>query len=77
MKDRTTLELAQRLNEIIKLTQSAELERMRLDGILEELEKEWNDICYELWDRIPNLKNDTDIKPHYRVKKPEKRGQDV
>ena len=45
----STKDLVMRLNELIKSEQS--------------LIFEWNDICYELWARIPSLSNDSDIKP--------------
>lgn len=64
MKDKTVLELATRLNEIEK-------ERNSIDIRLLELNKEYNDIVYELWDRIPNLKEDVDMQPKKMVKKKE------
>lgn len=45
----STKDLVMRLNELIKGEQS--------------LIFEWNDICYELWERIPSISNDADIKP--------------
>ena len=77
MKDKTTLELAQRLNEILKLTQSAELEKLRIDHTIRQLDDEWDKICYELWERIPKLQNDTDIRPKRRVKQLGERDKNV
>lgn len=47
MKDKTTKELADRLNGIM-------IERNKLD-------LEYNQIVKELWDRIPSLKNDPNL----------------
>ena len=33
-----------------------------------ELEKEYNEITYELWGRIPSLKDDENIQPKKRVR---------
>lgn len=55
MKDKTLLELANRLNEI-------EVERNKLD-------LEYNMIVHELWNRIPSLKDDVNIQPKKKVRK--------
>lgn len=62
IKERTTLFLAQRLNEIMKEQNQYEIELLMLD-------KEFNAIVYELWDRIPSLRNDADMQPKKRVRK--------
>lgn len=62
IKNRTTLFLAQRLNEIMKEQNQYEIELLMLD-------KEFNAIVYELWDRIPSLRNDADMQPKKRVRK--------
>lgn len=36
---------------------------------LMELDKEHDDIVYELWNRLPNLKDEPDIQPKKRVRK--------
>ena len=54
MKDKTLYELANRINEI-------ELQRMILDI-------EYNQIIYEIWDRLPQLKGD----PSLQLKKVKK-----
>ena len=73
MKDRTTLQLASRLNEIMKeleqleliyIKQSKEYEKKRND-----LDIEYNKIVYELWQRIPSLKVDVNIQPKKKVRK--------
>ena len=61
MKDKTVLELAKRLNEIEK-------ERNSIDIRLLELNEEYNKIVYELWDRVPSLKEDIDMQPKKMVK---------
>ena len=55
MKDKTIYELATRLNQIMVEQQKLELE--------------YNQIVYELWERIPSLKNDVNIQPKKRVRK--------
>jgi hypothetical protein len=54
MKDKTLFELASRLNEI-------EQEKYKLD-------LEYNNIVYELWERIPTLKNDETIQPKKKAR---------
>lgn len=49
LKEKTTFELATRLNEIMK-------EQNQLDT-------EYNAIVKELWNRVPNLKDDPNIQP--------------
>lgn len=57
MKDKATIDLAFRLNEI-------EREKFKLD-------MEYNDIIQELWDRIPSLKDDVNLQKK-KVRKYEK-----
>lgn len=54
MKDKTIYELATRLNQIM-------IEQQRL-------EIEYNQIVYELWERIPSLKEDVDIQPKTKMR---------
>lgn len=61
LKNKSTLLLAFRLNEIMKEQQGLEMSLLMLD-------KEFNAIVYELWDRIPKLRNDEDLQPKKRVK---------
>ena len=49
MKDKSTKELADRLNQIM-------VEKNKLDI-------EYNEIVKELWDRIPSLTNDPNLQP--------------
>lgn len=64
METRTTLQLATRLNEITK-------EHNELELKLVKLEKEYNDIIHELWERIPNVRDDVNLQPmtRSRIKK--------
>ena len=61
MKNKSILQLATRLNEI-------EIEKNNLEMKLMGLNKEYNAIVYELWGRIPNLKDDVDMQPKKMVK---------
>ncbi len=61
LKNKSTLLLAHRLNEIMKEQQQKELDLLMLDN-------EFNAIVYELWDRIPKLRNDEDLQPKKRVR---------
>lgn len=62
MKNKSILQLATRLNEI-------EIERNKLELKMMDLNKEYNEIVYELWGRIPSLKDDIDMQPKVKVKK--------
>ena len=62
MKSKSIKELVNRLNEIM-----IEQHHMEIKSI--QLEKEYNEIVYELWSRIPSLTEDTNIQPKKRVKK--------
>ena len=62
LKEKTTLYLATRLNEIMKEQNQYEIELLMLD-------KEFNAIVYELWERVPSLRNDVDMQPKKRVRK--------
>lgn len=55
MKEKSTLQLANRMNEI-------EIE-------INNLQIEYNKIVHELHDRMPNLKDDVNIQPKKRVRK--------
>ena len=61
MKDKTIFELASRLNEIM-------VERNKLDLKVMQLDKEYDDIVYELWERLPHLKEDENIQLKRRIK---------
>lgn len=61
MENKSILQLATRLNEI-------EIEKNNLEMKLMELNKEYNAIVYELWGRIPSLKEDVDMQPKKMVK---------
>lgn len=59
LKELSIQELAMKLNEIIKIKGTREvsgLELVTLDTI-------WNDIVFELWERIPSLKDEPDLQP--------------
>lgn len=61
MKDKTTLWLANRLNQIM-----VELNRIEMSST--SLIAEYDEIVYELWERMPHLKDDPDIQPKKKVK---------
>ena len=65
MSGKTILELVYRLNEIMVEMDKLEIRSMKL-------EDEYNQIVYELWGKIPSLKNDENIQPKRRLKKYEK-----
>ena len=54
MKNKTVYELATRLNQIM-------IEQQKL-------EIEYNQIVYELWERIPSLNDNIDIQPKTKYK---------
>lgn len=62
MKDKSILELVNRLNEIMVEQHNMDIKSMKL-------EEEYNEIVYELWSRIPSLTEDKNIQPKKRVKK--------
>lgn len=62
MEHLTNKELIDRFNRIL-------IERNKLEMNLMELDKEHDDIVYELWDRLPNLKDEPDIQPKKKVRK--------
>lgn len=61
MKNKTILELVNRLNEIM-------VERNNLEIRIMELDREYDEIVYELWERIPSLKDDENIQPKKKVR---------
>lgn len=58
----TTKELVERLNQIM-------VEQYKLEMKMSELDNEHNDIVYELWKRLPHLKDSPDIQPKKKVRK--------
>lgn len=62
MSDKTILQLIFRLNEI-----TVEMNKLEVRNM--QLEKEYDDIVYELWGKIPDLKNSEDIQPKRKVRK--------
>lgn len=62
MKDKSVFELATRLNELTKELNTLELREITLIN-------EYDEIVYELWRRIPTLKEDADIQPKKKVRK--------
>ena len=62
MKSMSILQLVYRLNEIM-----VEMDKLEMRSI--QLEKEYNEIVYELWGRIPSLKESEDIQPKKKVRK--------
>ena len=55
-------ELIERLNEIM-------VEQYRLEMKMSELDREHNEIVYELWKRLPHLKDSPDIQPKKKIRK--------
>ena len=55
-------ELVERLNQIM-------VEQYRLEMKMSELDREHNEIVYELWKRLPHLRDNPDIQPKKKVKK--------
>lgn len=68
MKNKSIKELVFRLNEILKEQQQLGIKQIKLEQEQDKLNKEYNDIVYELWDRIPGLKEDADMQPRGRVR---------
>lgn len=62
MKDKTTLQLGIRLNDIM-------VERNKLIMEIAELDKEWDEIINELQERLPNLKGDPNLQPKQKRRK--------
>ena len=62
MEGKTILQLVNRLNEIMVEMDKLEIRSMKL-------EDEYNQIVYELWNKIPSLKNDENIQPKRRVRR--------
>lgn len=58
----TTKELVERLNQIM-------IEQYQLEMKMNELDNEHNNIIYELWKRLPHLKDSPDIQPKKRTKR--------
>lgn len=69
VKNMSVKDLAMKLNAIIKVKSSGKvisnLERIVLDY-------EWNICVMELWERIPSLQDDPDIRPVLTVINPDK-----
>lgn len=61
MKDKSVFELATRLNELTKELNNLELREITLIN-------EYDETVYELWRRIPTLKDDVDIQPKRKVR---------
>ena len=59
LKDLSVLELAMKLNEIIKIKGTREVTGLELI----QLDTTWNDIIFEIHERLPHLKNDPDLQP--------------
>lgn len=68
MKNKSIKELVFRLNEILKEQQQLGIKQITLEQEQDKLNKEYNEIVYELWDRIPSLKEDADMQPRGRTR---------
>lgn len=62
MDQKSVYELASRLNEIIKELNGLELQEIRLIA-------EHDEIIYELWKRLPGLRDNPDMQPKKKVRK--------
>jgi hypothetical protein len=58
----TNKELIDRFNQIM-------IERKKIEIKLKELDREHDEIVFELWERLPNLKDDVNIQPKKKVRK--------
>lgn len=68
MKNKSIKELVFRLNEILKEQQQLGIKQITLEEEQDKLNQEYNEIVYELWNRIPSLKDEPDIQPRGRVR---------
>ena len=68
MKNKSIKELVFRLNEILKEQQQLGIKQITLEEEQNKLNQEYNEIVYELWNRIPSLKDEPDIQPRGRVR---------
>lgn len=68
MKNKSIKELVFRLNEILKEQQQLGIKQITLEEEQNKLNQEYNEIVYELWNRIPGLKDEPDIQPRGRVR---------
>lgn len=59
LKELSILELAMKLNEIIKIKSTINVTGLELVT----LDITWNDIVFELWERIPSLKDEPNLQP--------------
>lgn len=59
LKELSIRELAMKLNEIIKIKGTREVSGLELI----QLDTTWNDIVFELHERLPHLKDDPDLQP--------------
>ena len=59
VKDLSVLELAMKLNEIIKIKGTREVTGLELI----QLDTTWNDIIFEIHERLHHLKDDPDLQP--------------
>lgn len=72
MKNKTTLQLAYRLNEILKEYDELGVEQIINEHKVAKLNEEWDAICYELWDRVPKLQTDVNLQPKSKKRIKEK-----
>ena len=62
MSDKSVYDLVMRLNNITRELDGLALKEMALV-------REYDEIVYELWRRLPNLKDSPDIQPKRKVRK--------
>lgn len=66
MKNKSIKELVFRLNDILREQQQLGIEMIGLEQKNNKLNEEYTAIVYELWERIPSLKDDADLQPKGR-----------
>lgn len=59
LKELSVGELAMKLNEIIKIKGTREVSGLELI----QLDTTWNEVVFELHERLPHLKDDPDLQP--------------
>lgn len=69
LKKTPLIDLANRLNQIRVEKRDLDLKHLKLDLEGIKLDTEYNEIIYELWKRIPTLKDCPDIQPKTIQKK--------
>ena len=72
LSEMSILRLANRLNELHVEMQQLEWKNIKNEELMRKLNEEYDEIVYELWDRIPSLCDDVNIQPKKRVRRDER-----